>query len=112
MPNRGTTNPNLEKLIIELKRTKKPFYKKVAEELGKPTRHRAAVNLWKINKYTADGETIVVPGKILCEGELDHKVIVSAYSVSKNVSDKNIKIITIPELMKKNPEGTGVRIIK
>lgn len=112
MPNRGTTNPNLEKLIIELRKTKKPFYKRVAEELAKPTRQRAEVNLWKINKYTAEGETIVVPGKVLCEGELGHKVIVSAFRVSGKLNDKNLKVITINELMKKNPDGSGVRILK
>lgn len=111
MPNRGTTNPNLEKLIIELKKMKKPFYTKVAEELERPMRQRAEVNLWKINKNTSDGETIIVPGKILCEGELDHKVTVSAFGASKNTAKKNLKVITIKELMKKNPEGTGVKIL-
>lgn len=112
MPNRGTTNPLLKKLIIELKKAKKPFYDRVAEELEKPSRQRAEVNLDKINKLTADGDVVIVPGKILGEGTLEHKVTAAAFQFTEGAKDKNMKIIGIAELIKAHPNGSGIKILK
>ena len=113
MPKRGTTNLNLKELIKELKKTNKPFYKKIAYELEKPSRQRAAVNLEKIEKYTKNGETIVVPGKVLGVGSLSHKITIAALQFSDSVKkEKNAKLITIKELIKMYPEGSGIKIIK
>ena len=91
-----------------------PVWRKVAKELEKPTRKRRVVNIFKIEKYANDGETIIVPGKVLGVGDLSKKVIVAAYSFSSSAREKlekKTKILTIEELMKKNPKGKNTRII-
>ncbi|MBN3037540.1 MAG: 50S ribosomal protein L18e [Candidatus Diapherotrites archaeon] len=62
--------------------------KTLKKRLGKSRRNRAEVNIGKINKNTKQGETIVVPGKVLAEGALDHAVTVAAMSFSKNAVQK------------------------
>jgi len=69
----------------------------------------------KIEKYLRDGETAVVPGKLLSLGNLTKKAEIAAYQASQQTKEKiakaNAKFLTIPELMKKNPKGEKVRII-
>ena len=112
------TNQNLVNLINVLIEN---GYKKdamiwvaVAKRLAKPTRRMAEVNISKINRYTKKGDTIVVPGKVLGCGDLDHSVLVSAFKFSESAKskiEKTGKTMTIEELMKKNPKGTGVKVM-
>ena len=109
------TNNLLLDLVTELKKTstskKAKIWKVVAEELLKPTRQMREVNVDKINRLTKENEIIVVPGKVLGNGNLDHKVTVSAFNFSESARKKLGNVLSIQELLKKNPKGTGVRII-
>jgi large subunit ribosomal protein L18e len=119
MKRTGTTNKYLKELIGELKKLsieeKVAIWKRVAVDLEKPTRQRRIVNLSSINRYTKDGEVIVVPGKVLGTGNIDHKITVAAQSFSdsakKVIEDAKGKAITIKQLVKDNPKGKNVRII-
>jgi large subunit ribosomal protein L18e len=113
MPKRGTTNPELAKLVMVLRKTKKAVYKKIADELEKPARQRAAVNLWKIDKYSKEGDIIVVPGKVLGEGELTHNVTVAAFQISKKaLENKKAKFLSIEKLIQTNPDGKNIKILR
>lgn len=91
------------------------IWKAIAGDLSRSSRNRCTVNIWSINKHTSEGDTIVVPGKLLSEGVLDHKVEVAAFKVTESAKKKvemaGGKIITIPDLIKKNPRGSGIKII-
>ncbi len=110
----GPTNPRLLELIGELReasrKNKVGIWKRIADDLGTGTRRRREVNIEKINMVTKDNETIVVPGKVLGEGEMDHKVTVAAWKFSENAKRK-INGINILDLVKSNPKGKDVRII-
>ncbi len=109
------TNNLLLELVTELKKTstskKAKIWKVIAEELLKPTRKMREVNIDKINRLTKENEVIVVPGKVLGNGNLDHKVTVSAFNFSESAKKKLSNVLSIQDLMKKNPKGSGVRII-
>ena len=109
------TNEILLGLVAELKKTgtakKAKIWKAVASELLKPTRRMREVNLEKIDRVTKANDTIVVPGKVLGKGNLNHKVNVAAFNFSESARAKIGSPMTIHELMKKNPKGTGVKII-
>ena len=110
----GPTNYQLKVLIEEIERNQSRFWKRIAHDLKKPSRQRRMVNIYKIEKYARDGEIIVVPGKVLNNGELHKKVSVAAFSFSKSAEEKIAKvgkIMSIKELLDKNPEGKGVRIL-
>ncbi len=118
MKTTGPTNPQLKALIIELQRLSRSqkvnLWKRVAEDLGKPTRKRREADLIRINRYTRDSEIALVPGKVLSTGELNKKIKVAAFKFSEKAMAKINKIgkaLTIEQLMKENPKGKNVRII-
>ena len=62
-----------------------------------------------------EGDTVVIPGKVLGSGELDHKVTVSAFKFSKSALEKINKkgrAINLYDLYKENPRGSGVKIME
>lgn len=102
-------------MIITLKRTarkeKVALWKRIAEELARPTRQRREVNISKINQYAQEGEIALIPGKVLGDGELTKNVKVAAYSFSQAAKAKIKSPLTIQELLQQNPKGKNVRII-
>ena len=111
----GPTNLELKNLIKALRKLstkeKVNLWKRIASDLEKPTRQRRKVNIYKIDKYTREGEIAIVPGKVLSLGELNKKITVAAYQFSDAAKNKIEKAISIQELMKSNPKGKKVRII-
>ena len=119
MKRTGPSNTHLQTLIKELKTQAitqdVSLWKRIAVELEKPTRQRRAVNLSRINRHTKDAELIIVPGKVLGSGSLDHKITISAWSFSDGALEKlkqqQCEVLTIRDLLKKNPKGQKVRIL-
>jgi large subunit ribosomal protein L18e len=119
MKKTGPTNENLKQLIQELRKEsssqKAKIWKRIANDLSKSSRQRRIVNVSKLNRHVKKDETIIVPGKVLGSGALNHSVTVAAFSFSESakkiIIDAKGKCITIPELMKTNPTGKNVRII-
>ena len=113
MKNQHTTT-----LIQVLKKTsieqQVPLWKRVAEDLDKPSRQQRIVNIFKIEMHANDGETVIVPGKVLGEGELTKKVTVVALSVSDEARakiTKNGTFIFLSDFVKKNPKPTKVKLL-
>lgn len=115
----GPTNIQLRGLINLLRKTsieqKNGVWKRIAEDLEKPTRKRRIVNLYKIDKYTKNNESIIVPGKVLGTGSLNHKVSVAAWAFSDSAKEKitkaNGSCMSIMEMLQKNPKGQNLRIM-
>ncbi|MEM4272331.1 MAG: 50S ribosomal protein L18e [Candidatus Bilamarchaeaceae archaeon] len=111
----GIENRRLLALISELKKADKGIWKRVAYELSKPTRRRPEVNLSKLEEYGKDGETIVVPGKVLGSGYLTKRVSVAAFAYSESakalIAKSGGRMMGIADLLKENPEGKNVRIL-
>ena len=103
--------PELAETINMLRKQKKEIWHAIADILAKPRRRKVAVSLEKISSLTKQGEYVIVPGKVLA-GDLEHAVHISAVSFSEKAKqNKKISIISLQEIVKKNPMGTGVRII-
>jgi len=114
----GPTNPELRNLIVDLKKLSieqnKKIWKRIASDLEKPTNQRRTVNLVKIDRYTKENETVIVPGKVLAGGDLTKKATVAAYQFSESALEKINKVgkaLTIKELIQINPKGNKVRIL-
>ncbi|TRZ54109.1 50S ribosomal protein L18e [archaeon] len=120
MPQRtGSSNTNLQALIAGMRssghKEGSNFLLKIADELAKPSRGRANVNLSRIEKSCSAKEEVIIPGKLLADGILTKQVTVACFSSSeaarKKIESAGGKIISIEQLIEKNPKGTGVRII-
>jgi len=110
---------NIKLLIKFLKKKSReynaPIWRRIAELIDKPRRRRVAVNISKINRYSEEGDWVIVPGKVLGAGELDHKVNLAALKFSEKAYIKILKsgsrIYKITDFVNINPKGSGVKII-
>jgi len=115
----GPTNLFLRKLIEKLKKQSNKenvrVWKEIAYYLEKPTRQRPEVNLIKIEKVAKEGETIIVPGKLLGGGDLNKRVTIVYWKASKSaikkLEEKGIEHYNLEKYMEINPKGSNTRII-
>jgi len=113
------TNPERLELARSLRKASKggkvAIWSLLAEYLNRSKRRRVAVNLSRIDRYTADGDIVLVPGKTLGSGILTHPVTVAAFSFSNKARERvekaGGKCVTIREMMAQNPEGSKIKII-
>ena len=114
------TDLSLIALINDLKAAERDtgaaIWRDIAVRLEKPRRNWAETNLSKLERYAEDGETVIVPGKVLAAGSISKKVTVAAFSFSAAAADA-IKaaggsVVSIQDLMAQNPKGSKVKILR
>lgn len=114
------TDPALIALIDDLKAKEREngaaVWRDIAKRLEKPKKNWAETNLSKLDRYANDGETIIIPGKVLAAGSISKKITVVAYSFSAAAKDAIVaaggKTMAIRDLMAENPKGSNVRIMR
>lgn len=110
---RRKSNPELVETIFATR--KNEDWRKVANVLAYPRRKRVAINLDRIDKESKEGDTILIPGKVLGEGNINKKIVVIALSFSeeakKKLKEKKCETLKILEEMKKNKNMQGVKIL-
>ena len=110
---------NVLELIAMLKRSalenEAPIWKDVAKRLEKPKSSWAEVNLSHLERTAADGDVVLVPGKLLGAGSVSKKLTIAAVSCSdaaeSGIKGSGGKVSTIEQLIEKHPSGKGIRII-
>jgi large subunit ribosomal protein L18e len=111
----GPSNVNTRKLIRSLWKTKTGLWRRVSEILSKPSRNRPEINLYRLNKLTKENDVVVVPGKILGAGTLDHPITVSSLMVSElaltKLTESKSNHMSIEQMMKKYKKGSNVKIL-
>jgi len=107
------SSKELVETIIAAK--KKDKWLKVSRILSGPRRKAISLNLGEINENSKDGDTIIVPGKVLSQGEISKKVKIVALNFSEKAKEKLLKSkitsSSIIEEIKKNPDIKGGRIL-
>lgn len=106
-------------MVAELRgrgfREKSNFLIKLADELSRPSRLRAEANVSKLELACGAKEDVIIPGKLLADGTLTKPLTVACLGASetarKKIEGAGGKIISIEQLIEKNPKGTGVRIV-
>ncbi len=111
---RRKANPILVETIIAAKKNEN--WNEIASVISGSKKNRLNVNLEDINKESKDGEIIVIPGKVLSQGEIDKKVKIIALGFSEKAKEKllkaKIETFSILEEIKKNPEAKGIKVLK
>jgi large subunit ribosomal protein L18e len=116
------TSPNQTKrrTLVLLERAGKehdaPVWCVASRLLGSSERTRVEVNLGRISRLAEDGQAIFVPGKVLGSGLIDKKMTIGAYSFSASARSKIAaaggSALSIPQFVKKFPDGSGVHLVK
>jgi large subunit ribosomal protein L18e len=96
-------------------RNKAPIWRALQDELAGPRANRREINVRRLAEITKADEVVVVPGKVLGNGNLGHKLTVCAFSISetaaKKIIDSGGKVIAFDDLINNHPDGRGVRLI-
>jgi large subunit ribosomal protein L18e len=91
------------------------IWRYIADRLSRSRRNHITVNVSRLNRHTKEGETVVVPGKVLGAGKIDHPINVTAFTFSDQARSKILKAkgkcLSILDLIKKNPKGADVKVI-
>ena len=107
-------NPELVKTIIAAKKNEN--WLEVASILAGPRKNKVNVNIEKINKEAKESEIIVVPGKVLSQGDTNKKLKIVALSFSDKAKEKLLKVksevSTILEEIKNNPQAKNIKVLK
>ena len=73
------------------------------------------MNLDQINGQVKDGDRVVIPGKILGEGEINKKISLIGMAFSQSAKEKlkknKIETLDILDEIKKNPEAKNIKLI-
>ena len=77
-----------ESLSKHSKSTRQALWKSASAAVLSSRKNRPEVNVSSISKNSKDGSRVVVPGKVLGSGTIDHKVTVAAYSFSHSAREK------------------------
>jgi large subunit ribosomal protein L18e len=113
-------NPQLkllrETLKINAKEHQADVWKELARRLEAPSSNYAKVNLSRLNRYTNSGDVVIVPGKVLGAGSIDHPISIGALNFSENARLKLLAaagtVVTIDEIILGSPKGSNVKIIR
>lgn len=107
-------NPEIVKTIRAAK--KKDKWIEIAGILSGPRRKMPSLNLTEIDKDSKEGDIVVIPGKVLSQGEINKKIKVVALAFSEKAREKLMKSksdhTSILEEIKKNPEAKGIKILR
>lgn len=107
-------NSILVDTIIQAKKNDK--WQEVASILTTSRRLRPEVNLDRISQEAKVGEIVVIPGKVLSQGNVDKKIKVVAMAFSEKAKEKLLssgcQVSFIDEEIKKNPNAQGVKILR
>ncbi|MGI0133253.1 MAG: 50S ribosomal protein L18e [Thermoplasmata archaeon] len=112
-------NPELARTLIELRRASKahdaPVWADLAEKMARSRHQVTPVNVGHLERVATANETVVVPGKLLGDGDLSKPVTVAAFRYSTlaraKIHDAGGKALSIDELLKARPNGSGVRLL-
>src|SRR3989344_473625 len=111
---RRKNNEILVETLRAAKKTGSEIWLNVARVLSSPRRNKIAVNLGELEKATKEGDSIIVPGKILSQGEISKKIAVIAFAFSKKAKEKLLKTksqaVNIIDEIKKNPQAKGLKV--
>lgn len=112
-------NSELARTLIALRRASKshkaPIWAAVAERLNRPRHQVDPMNVGQIERLAHAKDTVVIPGKLLASGRLTKAVTVAAFHYSDAAREKvhraGGQAVTIDDLLKSHPDGTGVRLL-
>jgi large subunit ribosomal protein L18e len=103
-------------IILERKGRASPIYRDVSYYLSQPSSRRVEVNISKLSRLSKKGNIFFVPGKVLGSGRIESKVVVGAFSFSRNarlkIEERGGEALTVEEFLARYPEGRGVTIVR
>lgn len=102
-------------LLVKKASVNSRFWRSIENLLSRSRSKIAEVNVGKIARLTKNGDRVVVPGKVLGKGEINHAVTVAALSFSSSALAKlnsaGCTVMQLDKFVQVEQKGKGVKII-
>jgi large subunit ribosomal protein L18e len=93
----------------------KPVYKRAVKMLSRRTNQLVEVNVGKLGSISTEEGLLLVPGKVLGDGEVDKKLHVGAVaftaSAIQKINSAGGEALLIKDFVAKYGEGKGVHLV-
>ena len=117
---RKIMNPDLSETIrflkVKAREEKSKIWRVAADQLSRPRSSRASLDLNHISRASTANGVVLVPGKVLGDGVLQHPVVIGAFHFSQTAKAKIERsggtCVTIKELVSKYPKGSNIQILR
>jgi large subunit ribosomal protein L18e len=111
---RKKTHDEVVKTIREAMKNKQ--WNKIAKIVSGSKRKYSSLNIGEIENQTSEGDTVVVPGKVLGSGNISKRVRICALRFSDGAKEKlkrnKSEMVSLLDEIKKNPRMDGVKILR
>lgn len=113
----GRESLTRKRLLNDLRKAgaKRPVWKRVREILAGASRREAQVNLYRLNKLSKKDEVVVVPGKLLGVGALDHPLTVAYVEASKTallgLKQSKATVVPLEAFLKDRANEKNIKIV-
>ena len=111
---RKKTNQELVETIEQS--TKNANWMPIAKILSGPVSNYSKINLFQIEKNTNSGDIVIIPGKVLSQGQLTKKIKICALSISEQarekIKDSKSEFSLLLKEIKDNPKAEAINLIK
>ena len=89
------------------------LWKRIYRLVEVPARKRRSINISKLEITTKEGENVIVPGKVLSNGKISHRINIAAMEFSdsalKSLKDANCNVVSIKDMV--SDKSRSVRVI-
>jgi len=117
---RRISNTELSNVIQFLKikgrENKAPIWSIAADQLSRPRRARAVLNLKHLSRSTKPDSLVFVAGKLLGSGAINHRVVIGAFEYSMSAREKveraGGQCMSLRDFVARYPKGSNVTIMR
>ena len=103
-------------LKISARKNNAKIWKVAAEQLSRPKRARAVLNLNHLARSTKADSLVFVAGKLLGSGAIKHPVTIGAFEYSASARTKveqaGGQCMALKDFVTRFPKGSNVRLVK
>jgi len=103
-------------LKIKGRENKARIWTVAADQLSRPRKGRAVLNLNHVSRSTKPDSLVLVPGKLLGSGALNHRVVIGAFEYSAAARDKveraGGQCMALKDFVTRYPKGSSVTIMR
>jgi len=103
-------------LKIKGRENKARIWSVAADQLSRPRRARAVLNLNHVSRSTKADSLVFVPGKLLGSGVINHRVVIGAFEYSTAAREKieraGGQCMALKDFVTRYPKGSNVTIMR
>ena len=103
-------------LKIKGRENKARIWSIAADQLSRPRRARAVLNLNHVSRSTNPNSLVLVPGKLLGSGAINHRVVIGAFEYSavarEKVEGAGGQCMALKDFVARYPKGSNVTIMR